>query len=84
MNYDQTKIEETILALLAASSFDNGRAWKGYPFDAMDQLHAQGLIEDPRSRSKSVYLTRDGLERGNSLAAQLFGTSSDPHVAESS
>jgi len=36
MSYDQAKIEDTVLALLAALSFDGGRAWKGFDFDVMD------------------------------------------------
>lgn len=63
MNYDQTCIEDAVLALLAAFSFDGGRAWKGFDFDVMDSLHAQGLIDNPRSKSKSVWLSAEGLER---------------------
>lgn len=73
MNYDQTRIEDAVLALLAAFSFDGGRAWKGFDFDVMDRLHAQGLIDDPKGRSKSVNLTPEGLERGLKNAERLFG-----------
>lgn len=73
MGYDQTRVDEAVLALLAAFSFDDGRAWKGFDFDAMDRLHAQGLIEDPRGKTKSVWLTPQGLERGQQSAERLFG-----------
>ncbi|WCE05830.1 DUF6429 family protein [Pseudoxanthomonas sp. JBR18] len=73
MNYDQTRIEDAVLALLATFSFDGGRAWKGFDFDVMDRLHAQGLIDDPKGRSKSVYLSPEGLERGLKSAERLFG-----------
>ena len=76
MNYDQTRIEDTVLALLAAFSFDGGRAWKGFDFDVMDRLHAQGLIDDPKSKSKSVWLSPEGLERGRKNAERLLGDSS--------
>ena len=76
MNYDQTRIEDTVLALLAAFSFDGGRAWKGFDFDVMDRLHAQGLIDDPKSKSKSVWLSPEGLERGRNNAERLLGDSS--------
>ena len=76
MNYDQTRIDDTVLALLAAFSFDGGRAWKGFDFDVMDRLHAQGLIDDPKSKSKSVWLSPEGLERGRKNAERLLGGTS--------
>lgn len=76
MNYDQARIEDAVLALLAAFSFDGGRAWKGFDFDVMDRLHAQGLIDDPKSKSRSIWLSPEGLERGRKNAERLFGGSS--------
>ncbi|KAF1689615.1 DUF6429 family protein [Pseudoxanthomonas koreensis] len=76
MDYDQARIEETVLALLAAFSFDGGRAWKGFDFDVMDSLHAQGLIDDPKGKSRSVWLSPKGLEMGSKSAERLFGGSS--------
>lgn len=75
MRYDQARIEEAVLALLAAYSFDGGRAWKGFDFDVMDRLHAQGLIDEPKGKAKSVWLTPQGLERGRKSAERLFGVS---------
>ncbi|MBD8874650.1 DUF6429 family protein [Rhodanobacter sp. DHB23] len=76
MSYDQAKIEDTVLALLAAFSFDGSRAWKGFDFDVMDHLHAQGFIDDPKGKAKSVWLTPEGFERGSKIAEQLFGGTS--------
>lgn len=76
MNYDPARVEDAVLALLAAFSFDGGRVWKGFDFDVMNRLHAQGLIDDPRSKSKSVWLTPEGLERGRQAAERLFVGSS--------
>lgn len=76
MEYDQTRIEDAVLALLAAFSFDGGRAWKGFDFDVMDQLHAQGWIDEPKGKAKSIWLTPEGLERGRRIAEQLFGGAS--------
>jgi hypothetical protein len=73
MDYDQSKIEDAVLALLAVFSFDDGRAWKGYDFEVMDTLHSKGFIEEPRGKAKSVWLTPQGLERGHQAAARLFG-----------
>lgn len=72
MNYDQARIEDAALALLAVFSFEDGRAWKGFDFDVMDRLHARGLISDPKGKSKSVFLSPEGLERGRKEAERLF------------
>ena len=76
MSYDQSKIEDAVLALLAAFSFEGGRAWKGFDFDVMDRLHALGFIDNPWGKAKSVLLTPEGLERGNESAKRQFGQSS--------
>jgi len=76
MTYDESKIEDAVLALLTVFSFDGGRAWKGFDFDVMDRLHAQDFIENPANKNKSVWLTPQGLERGRKIADRLF--SSDP------
>lgn len=73
MNYDQTRIDEAVLALLAAFSFDDRRAWKGFDFEVMDRLQEQGLIDDPKGKAKSVWLTEQGLARGRQCAERLFG-----------
>ena len=75
MTYDESKIEDAVLALLATFSFEGGRAWKGFDFDVMDHLHAQDFIENPASRNKSVWLTPQGLERGRKIAERLFSSS---------
>jgi len=72
MEYDIEKIDEAILALLGALEFDNGRVWKRLNFDAMDRLHANGLISDPKGRAESVYLTEMGLQRAKALASRYF------------
>jgi hypothetical protein len=73
MSYDQARIEDAVLALLVAFSFDDGRAWKGFDFEVMDRLHARGLIEDPKGKAKSVWLTPEGLDLGRRSAERLFG-----------
>ena len=72
MQYDDAKIEDTVLALLGAFEFDNGRAWKRFDFGVMEALFARGLIADPRGRQESVYLTEAGLLRAKSLAQAMF------------
>jgi hypothetical protein len=69
MDYDQSKIDEMVLALLWLTNTGDGRAWKGHDWDAMNRLHTKGYISDPKSKAKSVVLTGEG-ER---LSRKLFG-----------
>ena len=38
-------------------------AWKSHDWDALDRLHAQGYISDPKSKAKSVVLSAEGVKR---------------------
>jgi hypothetical protein len=73
MKYDQSKIEEAVLALLALFAFDGSRSWKGYDFEVMSALHKHDYIGDPVNKNKSVSLTEDGLAKGLAAAERLFG-----------
>ena len=73
MEYDDKLIEDAVLALLAAFSFDNRNAWKGFDFETMNRLHEQGIIRNPVNKNKSIWLTAEGLERGLQIANRLFG-----------
>lgn len=71
VQYDADKVDEVVLALLHLNAFsDHGvaRAWKSFDWDALDRLHARGLISDPRSKARSVVLS----EEGSGLAEELF------------
>jgi hypothetical protein len=68
MDYDQDKVDEMVLALLWLTPAGDGRAWKGHDWDALDRLHAQGYISDPKSKAKSVVLS----EEGERLSRELF------------
>ncbi len=72
MQYDATKVEEAVLALLGVFEFEQGRVWKRYDFGVMDALHERGYISVPRNRNESVQLTEDGLRVAKSLAATYF------------
>lgn len=76
MMYDERRVEEAILALLAAFCADDGHTWKGYDFEVMNRLHEAGFIDNPVNRNKGVHLTASGIQRGKQLAAHLFGRSS--------
>jgi hypothetical protein len=73
MELDTNKIGEAVLALLYLGLHDEARAWKGFDWDAMDRLHQQGYITDPRGRAKSVVFTEEGVERAKFLLEKLFG-----------
>ena len=73
MEYDESEIDDTVLALLYLTLHDGARAWKGFDFGVMDRLHEKGLILDPRGKSKSVVLTEEGLARSKALFEAKFG-----------
>ena len=80
MKYDDAKIEDAVLALLALYSFDSGRSWKGFDFGVMDRLSEQGYISEPKGEAKSVHVTEDGLKRGLEIAKPLFGNNLENEI----
>ena len=59
---DIDRVDEAVLALLVHGLHDERRAWKTFDWEALDRLHAKGLISNPASRAKSVVFTEEGLE----------------------
>jgi hypothetical protein len=49
MEPDADKIDDAVLALLLLGLHEENRAWKGFDWDALNRLHEQGYISDPRS-----------------------------------
>jgi len=72
MDYDQDKVDEMVLALLFLTIHDNGRAWKGHDWGAMDRLHEKGMILDPVGKAKSVVLTEQGEKQCEALFRKHF------------
>jgi len=75
MSHDESKIDEAVLGLLFLAAFDDHgltRAWKGHDWDALGRLYDQGLIDNPRSRSKSIVFTPEGLARAKATCEKLF------------
>ena len=72
MVFDTDRIDEAVLALLYLGFHDGSRAWKGFDWDAMNRLHAKGMIENPVSKAKSVMFTTDGLRRSRELFEEMF------------
>ncbi|MBC9208969.1 3'-5' exonuclease [Roseomonas aerophila] len=69
---DKDKIDDAVLALLFLSLDHDGRAWKGFDWDAMNRLHEKGYIGNPVGKAKSVVLTEDGVKRSEILFRKLF------------
>ena len=75
MELDTNKIDDAVLALLYLGLHDGVRAWKGFDWEAMDRLHEQEYISDPRGKAKSVVFTDEGFERAKHLLESLFSKS---------
>lgn len=76
MDYDVSKLDEIVLALLYFNAFTDGgvtRAWKSFDWDSLNRLHARGLIADPKSKAKSAVLTQEGARLGEELFRRHFG-----------
>ena len=74
---DTNRIDDAVLALLflgicARDHSGAARAWKSFDWTAMNRLHKKGLIDDPVSKAKSVWLTDEGLKRAEALFYKLF------------
>ena len=63
MDMDKDRIDEAVLALLYLGLHDKVRAWKSFDWEAMNRLHAMGLISNPVGKAKSVVFTEEGLRR---------------------
>jgi hypothetical protein len=87
MDLDAEKLQEAVLALLYLNSFDEmayeflfrtqkaggKRAWKGFPWSVMDELHGKSYISDPATKNKSVWLSDEGARLSEKLCEKLFG-----------
>jgi hypothetical protein len=49
--------------------------WKGVDWDVMHLLHEKGWISDPKSKAKSVLLTKEGSELAPEYLEKYFGRS---------
>jgi hypothetical protein len=74
MEYDRDKVDEVVLALMYLTLHGDGRAWKGFDWDALNRLHEKGLIGNPVSKAKSVVLTEEGEQECERLFRKHFGT----------
>ncbi|MBB3543527.1 DUF6429 family protein [Rhizobium sp. BK399] len=72
MTVDEDKIDDAVLALMWLTLHDERRAWKSFDWAVTDRLYSKGLIHDPVNKSKSVFLTEEGLERSRELFRLMF------------
>lgn len=72
MSLDEDRIDDAVLALLYLGLHQGYRAWKGFDWDAMDRLYEKGMIDNPRSKAKSVVFTEEGLRRSKELFEAMF------------
>ena len=81
MAFDEKKIETAVLALLYYGSFERPGsrcAWKTYDWSVTERLFEQGLIADPRGKSKSLVFTPEGEARAKAAFEALFGAGGGP------
>jgi hypothetical protein len=69
---DHDKIDGAVLALLLLGEHDYQRVWKSFDWDAMERLHAKGMISEPKGKAKSVVLTDEGRAEAERLFKLLF------------
>ena len=74
MKLDNDKIDRAVLALLYLGLHDGDRAWKGFDWDAMNRLHDNGFISEPRGKAKSVMFTEAGLTEARRLLDEFFSS----------
>jgi hypothetical protein len=72
MSLDEDRIDDAVLALLYLGLHQGYRAWKSFDWDAMDRLYEKGMIDNPRSKAKSVVFTEEGLRRSKELFEAMF------------
>jgi hypothetical protein len=75
MEINEQKLNEISLALLYLTTFKDNvgfRAWKSHGWDVLDRLHANGYIDDPRTKAKSVLFTDEGAQRSKALFEKHF------------
>ena len=77
MHYEEEKIDEAVLAVLYLTAWEEHgltRAWKGIDWNASNRLQERGLIDDPRTKNKSVAFTDEGLALARTSAERLFSS----------
>lgn len=69
---DWNRVDDAALALLWLTLHEGDRVWKQLDWGITDRLHARGLISNPKSKAKSVFLEPEGLEHAQRVFRELF------------
>lgn len=75
MNIDTDKIDDMVLALMSLGFVEDKictRAWKSFNWECMNRLYEKGFIHDPVSKTKSVIVTSEGVEKAKKLFNEIF------------
>jgi hypothetical protein len=77
MDFNRDKVDEMTLALLYLVTFEREEergawAWKGFDWETLDRLHEKGLISNPKSKAKSLFITEAGFKAAEALFWQHF------------
>jgi len=75
VKYDESRVDEMVLALMHLTTFKESsgyRTWKNHDWEVMERLHQKGLIGNPKSKVRSVDLTREGQQRSEELFKKQF------------
>jgi hypothetical protein len=69
---DTDRIDDAVLALMYLTLHGGGRVWKGFDWGTTNRLFKKGLISDPVSKAKSVWLSDEARARSKQLFEQMF------------
>lgn len=69
---DWDRVEDVALAVLSLTLHDGNRVWKQISWDVTDRLHEKGLISNPRTKTKSIALSPEAIERAERVFQELF------------
>lgn len=69
---DWDRVEDVALAILSLTLHDGNRVWKQISWDVTDRLYEKGLIGNPRTRTQSLSLSPEAIERAERVFRELF------------
>lgn len=78
MSLDPNRIDDAVLALLLLGLHDGDRVWKSFDWEALNRLHARGLISNPMGKAQSVVITPRGKAQAEALLDSLFRDDRQP------
>jgi hypothetical protein len=78
---DTDRIDDAVLALLWLGIHDrSGATWKSFDWATLERLHEKGFISNPARKTKSVYLSQEGMTRSRALFEAMFSAGNKPET----